>query len=437
MSPKLDLQIDYRTLSELRENPANAKIHPKKQLAQVVRSIRSFGFLSPMLIDATGMILCGHARFAAAKELKLDEVPTVCVDHLTEAQRRAFEIADNKCAEGGSWSEEQLAIEFEALLNQETDFEIIDTGFTIGEVDTIIESQHKPKTPAERPFVPDRVDAVCKPGDLWIMGEHRLFNGDALDPVSYRVLLGRERAAMVFTDPPYNLQIPDVVSGLGKVRHENFAVACGEMSREEFRDFLLAAIRCMVDVTNDGSIHYICMDWRQIELLISAGREVYSELKAICVWDKQSAGMGSLYRNRHELVAVFKVGSAPHTNHVQLGANGRNRTTIWSYPGMAGFGRGRAEKLSWHPTVKNTEMVADAILDCSDPGSIILDPFAGSGTLALAAQRSRRRAALIELDPHYCDVILRRFCDATGIEPYNAWTGEIVKRKPFQEASDV
>lgn len=437
MSPKFPLQIAYRALSELRENPHNTKIHPKKQLAQVCRSIRSFGFLTPMLIDATGMILCGHARFAAANELKLDKVPTVCVDHLTEAQRRAFVIADNKCAEGGSWDEEMLAIEFEALLTLGAEFEIIDTGFTIGEVDTIIEKQHKPSAPTEPPFVPNRVDAVCRPGDLWVMGGHRLFVGDALDASSYRILLESERAEMVFTDPPYNLQIPDVVSGHGKVRHENFAVACGEMSREQFREFLISAMRPMADFTTDGSIHYICMDWRQIELLIGAGREVYSELKAICVWDKQSGGMGSLYRGRHELVAVFKAGTARHTNNVQLGANGRNRTNIWSYPGMSSFGRGRAEKLSWHPTVKNTEMVADAILDCSDPGSIVLDPFAGSGTLAIAAQRTRRRAALIELDPHYCDVILRRFCDATGIEPYNSWTGEIVKRKPFEEASDV
>jgi DNA modification methylase len=437
MSTPINLQIVYHPPFELSENPANTKIHPKKQLAQVCRSIRSFGFLTPILIDATGMILCGHARVAAAKELKLAEVPTVCVDHLTEAQRRAFVIADNKCAEGGIWDEERLALEFEGLLKLESEFEIIDTGFTIGEVDTIIERQHKPTTPTEPPFVPNRVDEVCKPGDLWILGEHRLFVGDALDPASYQILLGRVRAAMVFTDPPYNTQIPGVVSGLGKVRHENFAVACGEMSREEFREFLVSAMRCLADSTTDGSIHYICMDWRQIELLIGAGRDIYSELKAICVWDKQSGGMGTLYRSRHELVAVFKAGTAPHTNHVQLGANGRNRTNVWSYPGMSSFGRGRAEKLSWHPTVKNTEMVADAILDCSDPGSVILDPFAGSGTLAIAAQRTRRRAALIELDPHYCDVILRRFCDATGIEPYNAWTGEVVKRKPLEEPSSV
>ena len=168
-------------------------------------------------------------------------------------------------------------------------------------------------------------------------------------------------------------------------------------------------------------------------MLLEVGRSVYSELKNLCVWDKGRGAMGSLYRSRHELIAVFKTGSQPHTNNVMLGAHGRNRTNIWSYPGMGSFGRGRAEQLAWHPTVKNLQMIADAMLDCSDPGSLILDPFAGSGTCALAAERCNRTAAMIELDPAYCDVILRRFCDATGIEPFNAWTGQIVRRKPRKE----
>lgn len=436
--PSFDnLTIEYRAPNTLRENPDNAIIHPAKQKAKVVRSIRSFGFLTPMLIDSTGMVLCGHLRLAAAIELGLNEIPTVCVDHLTEAQRRAFVIAENKCSEGRLWDEEKLALEFESLLMLESKFEIIDTGFEVGEIDNIIERRHKPVEPKEPNFNPARVDAVCGKGDLWVLGEHRLFCGDALDPLSYDVLLGSEKAAMVFTDPPYNCAIPGMVSGLGKVRHQNFAQASGEMSRREFGAFLSTAMRHMVDASRDGSIHYICMDWRQIDVLLEAGRDPYSELKTICVWDKGVGAMGSLYRSRYELITVFKAGSAPHTNNVQLGVHGRNRTNVWSYPGMNSFGRGRAEKLSWHPTVKNTQMVADAILDCSDPGSLILDPFAGSGTLALAAQRTRRRAAMIELDPHYCDVILRRFCDATGIEPFNAWTGEVVARKPKQVQADV
>ena len=192
----------------------------------------------------------------------------------------------------------------------------------------------------------------------------------------------------------------------------------------------------MREASSDGSLHLLMMDWRQVRQLIEAGEAVYDELKGLAVWDKGSGGMGSLYRSQHELIGVFKAGKGPHINNIQLGKHGRNRSNIWRYAGMSSFGKGRAEKLAWHPTVKPVALVGDAILDCSNPGDLVLDPFAGSGTTAIAAERTRRRAALIELDPQFCDVILRRFCDATGIEPANAWTGEIVARKPLSEGED-
>lgn len=426
------LQIQYQSPKSLTANPDNARTHPQKQVDRLVRSIRSFGFNVPALVDRKGMILCGHGRVLAAIEAGLDEVPTICIDHLSDAQRKAFVLADNKLFEGGGWDEEQLAIEFRSILElgDET-FEIVDTGFEIGEIDHLIGKHNNPsgEEVSEPEFDLSRVEQVCRPGDLWLLGRHLLFCGDALDEDSYRILLGQQQADMIITDAPYNLEIPGTVSGLGKAKHENFIMASGEMSREQFGTFLRTVCQHMIRVSRDGSIHFMFMDWRQIELLLEVGRSVYSELKNLCVWDKGKGGMGGLYRSRHELVAVFKSGSAPHINNVRLGVNGRNRSNVWSYPGMTSFGKGRAEQLAWHPTVKNLQMIADAMLDCSDPGGLILDPFAGSGTCALAAERCNRTAAMIELDPTYCDVTLRRFCDATDIEPVNAWTGQKILRK--------
>lgn len=427
-------EIIYRRTAELRENPDNAKIHPAKQVAKIKRSIKQFGFLSPLIIDQENIVLCGNGRLAAARELGLEAVPTLCAGHLDEARRRALALADNKSADGGRYDEERIAIEIQTILNLEADFEIIDTGFEIGEIDHLLST--KPVAGNEQidepAFDAGRVDSICRPGDLWLLGRHRLFCGSALEPASYQVLLGRERADMVFTDPPYNIRIPGVVSGLGKAKHADFVQASGEMNRAQFASFLKTALGCMKGASANGSLHFVCMDWRQIQLLLEVGDQVYDELKAICVWDKQTGGMGSLYRNQHEFIGVFKAGTASHTNNINLGVHGRNRTNIWSYPGMSGFARGRDELLRLHPTVKNLDLVADAIMDCSDIGSLVLDPFAGSGTTAIAAERTRRRAALIELDPKYCDVILRRFCDATGIEPVNAWTGNLVRCKPMQ-----
>jgi DNA modification methylase len=432
------LAITYQSPGILCDNPRNARQHPEVQIDRLCQSIARFGFLAPVLVDGENLILAGHARVAAARKLRLDEIPTVCADHLSEARQRAFMLADNKIASLATYDEVMLAEEFEYLLEVDEGIEITDTGFAIGEIDALIEARHKPETREDEvSFDPARLEQVCRPGDLWLMGQHRLFCGDALDPISYDMVLGEELADQVFTDPPFNLSIPGVVSGQGKVRHDNFAMASGEMSRQEFASFLGMALGNARRFSRDGSLHFVFMDWRQIEVLLEVGRSVYDELKTICVWNKiGGGGMGGLYRSAHELIAVFKHGKAAHCNNIRLGAHGRNRSNVWSYPGLSIFGRGRAEKLSWHPTVKPLDLVADALLDCSNPGDLVLDPFAGSGTCALAAQRCHRRSALIEFDPRYCDRILRRFCDATGIEPVNAWTGDVVRRlgKPERSA---
>ena len=258
-------------------------------------------------------------------------------------------------------------------------------------------------------------------GDLWILGRHRVLCGSALDRHAFATLFGDERAAMVFTDPPYNVPIDGHASGLGAVHHRPFPMASGEMDSTQFTNFLKQAFDNLAAFTIDGSIHFVCMDWRHIEELTAAGRGVYGELKNLCVWVKDNAGMGSLYRSRHELVFVFKHGRGGHRNNVQLGRFGRNRSNVWTYPGANSFVRSGEGNLSaLHPTVKPVAMIADAILDCSARGDIVLDGFLGSGTTVIAAERTGRRCYGLELDPGYVDTIIRRSQTLTGGSAHHA-----------------
>lgn len=426
------LQIVYRSPQALSAHSRNARRHSARQIGQLKASIRSFGFNVPIIINQAGEILAGHGRVRAAVELDMPEIPTVTVDHMTAMEARAFMLADNRLCELSSWDEIQLADELQELAAADEAFEITDTGFELPRIDVLIEERHKPKADvdtADAPVDPATVEAVAQLGDLWLLGRNRLFVGSALDPLSYRVLLGDERAQMVFTDPPFNKRIKGHVSGLGKVQHGEFVMGSGEMSDVQFEGFLRTAFEQLIAASIDGAIHYHCMDWDGLKILLSAG-EVYSELKNICCWVKTQGGMGSLYRSQHEMVVVFKAGTAPHINNIELGRHGRNRSNVWMMPGMNSFQKGRAEKLAMHPTVKPVALVADAMLDCSTRGGLVLDVFSGSGTTLIAAERTGRVAAAMELDPHYADVTLRRFCDVTGIEPVNAWTGQVVRRRP-------
>jgi DNA modification methylase len=272
----------------------------------------------------------------------------------------------------------------------------------------------------EVPAIDRAVLAVSHPGDRWRIGNHFLLCGDALKRDSYVKLLGAQKAQMVFTDPPYNVPIAGNVSGLGRVKHREFAMASGEMNAHEFATFLATAFKRLADFSINGSIHFVCMDWRHIHELLEAAAKPYSELKNLCVWSKTNAGMGSLYRSQFELIFVLKRGTAPHVNNVELGRFGRNRTNVWNYPGMNTFGKDRGDELAMHPTVKPLALVADAILDCSKRGGIILDAFAGSGTTLIAAERTGRRGYGIEIDPHYADTIIRRFDEVYGLKAIHA-----------------
>ena len=418
------LQIQALRLDALRAHPTNPRTHSKKQIHQIGASIRKFGFINPILIDGENRILAGHGRLAAAKQLGMETVPTVCVEGLTEAQARAYLIADNRLAELADWDVELLASELHYVTELDIEFDLTITGFDTPEIDLPLSPTPEAPPEEDAPLEPDfNAPAVSQPGDLWLLGRHRLLCGDALAPHSYDTLMNGEKAEMVFADPPYNVRINGHVSGLGSARHKEFTMASGEMSEEDFIEFLRTFMRNAAENSIDGSIHYVCMDWRHAFEIVSAGRSVYRELKNICVWAKTNGGMGSFYRSQHEFVFVFKHGTAPHINNFELGQHGRYRSNLWTHPGMNTFRPDREEKLRLHPTVKPTALITDTILDCSNRGSIVLDPFAGSGTTIIAAERTGRRAFAIELDAHYVDVVVRRWQEETGESAIDEATG--------------
>lgn len=394
----------------LRPNPRNARTHPRKQVRQIADSIRRFGFTNPVLIDEAGTILAGHGRVEAARLLGLEQVPCLRFDHMSPADKRAYMLADNKLALNAGWDEDLLADELRSLLAQEIDLDIGITGFSIAEVDRLIDEQapQEPGNPLDD-LEPAHAPARCAPGDLWQLAAHRLVCGDALDPATLDLLMAGETAQMAFTDPPYNVPIEGHVSGLGKVRHREFAQASGEMSAAQFTAFLRRAFERLVENSQDGAIHFICMDWRHMGEMLAAGAGVHAELKNLIVWVKDNGGMGTFYRSRHELVFAFKQGTAPHINSFELGQHGRYRTNVWQYKGVNTLKAGRMEELALHPTVKPVAMIADAIKDVSRRNGIVLDLFGGSGSTLIAAHKTGRRARLVELDPVYCDRIIARW----------------------------
>ena len=410
----LRLKITYRRVEDLQPYAGNARTHSDKQIDQIAASMRTFGFTNPVLIDGTGSIVAGHGRVAAARRLGIDEVPVIELGHLSEAERRAYVIADNRLAELAGWDRDILAIELQALSDMELDFDLEITGFETAEIDLLLdEDEGGNRDPADDVLEPSPAPAITRPGDIWQLGRHKLICGDTLEAATYKEIMADERARAVFTDPPYNVKIDGHVCGSGKVRHREFAMATGEMDKADFTTFLRDALAAMASVSLDGAIHFVCMDWRHMDELSAAGAEVYSELKNLVVWAKTNGGMGTFYRSQHELVFVYKVGTAKHLNTFGLGETGRYRTNVWAYAGVNSFG-GNQKDLVLHPTVKPVALVADAIRDVTRRGDIVLDGFGGSGTTLIAAERTGRMARLIELDPLYCDVICRRFEAQTG-----------------------
>jgi DNA modification methylase len=421
------MQIETLPVDTLRPYAGNARTHSRKQIRQIAKSVERFGFCNPVLIDDQGQIIAGHGRVAAAKLLGIAQVPTVRLSHLGEAEKRAYVLADNRLAEKAGWDREILAIELQALV--ELDFEVELTGFETAEVDLIIQEAHEASGGSGG--IEDKIPAyadgprVTRLEDLWELGAHRLLCADARQPDSYSHLLGTAKAEFVFTDPPYNVPIDGHVCGLGRIRHADFAMGCGEMSEAEFRSFLETVFRQLVANTR-----------RHMREMLAAGHAVYSELKNLCVWNKSNGGMGSFYRSKHELIFVWKAGSAPHINNFELGQYGRSRSNVWDYAGINSPKAGRLAELAMHPPVKPVALVADAIKDCSRRNDLVLDPFAGSGTVLIAAERTGRRARALEIDPRYVDVAVRRWQDFTGKWAILGGTAKTFEEVAEERASD-
>jgi DNA modification methylase len=419
------LHLEYLAISDLKPNPRNARLHSKKQLHQIGASIGEFGFNVPVLIDRANVIIAGHGRVEAARNLGMETVPVLRIEHLTDAQKRAFALADNKIALNADWDPEMLQLDLKELSALDLNFDLEITGFETAQIDLLIDGPSAPAKADPSDTIPERqTEAVSRLGDLWALGEHKLICADACDPASYAELMDGELARVVFTDAPYNVPIVGHVSGLGAVKHREFKMASGEMSPAEFEQFLKAVFANMANVSVDGAFHFICMDWRHMAEVMGAARGIYSGLKNLCVWNKNNGGMGSFYRSKHELVFVYKVGTGPHVNTIELGAHGRYRTNVWDYAGVNTWRAGRDAELEMHPTVKPTALVIDAVKDCSRRGDIVLDAFSGSGTTIIAAQKCRRKARALELDPLYVDVAIRRWQAFTGEAARLVITGE-------------
>jgi DNA modification methylase len=422
MTSQRQLQITTRPTESLVPYGRNARRHMRKQIRQIAKSLEKFGWTNPILIDEHGGIVAGHGRLEAAKLLGMSEVPTICLAGLSDAEKRAYIIADNKIAENAGWDKELLAIEFGALLDE--GFEIELTGFDTIEIDTLLGHDFGDEVD-EAPELPDSdVLPVSRLGDLWMCGDHRILCGDARDTASYETLLAGERAQLVFTDPPYNVPIRGHVSGLGRVVHREFAMASGEMSPGEFtHGFLRPVFRLIAQFSKPGAIGFVCIDWRHLQEMFDASAGVLHKLKNLIVFAKCNAGMGSFYRSQHELILAFQLSEGEIINNFGLGEGGRHRSNLWTYAGVNTFRKGRMEELASHPTVKPLKMVFDAILDCSKPNGVILDPFLGSGTTTAAAARAGRRGRGIELDPLYVDLCVQRLEAETGV-PARIQSGE-------------
>lgn len=420
------ISVEEVPINLIKVNLNNPRRHNRAQRRKLAALMREFKYVSPVVLDEGDILIAGHLRLEAARENGMATIPAIRITHLSDAQKRALNIADNRIAEDGGWDKQALQSQIQAICGLDPDFDLSLTGLEIGELDLLIHSDSHASDEVELETAMRSRAQVSKLNDTWRLGDHRVFCGDSTLSTSYPQLMSGKKAEAMFGDFPYNVRINGHAVGKGKTQHPEFPMASGEMSEEQFLKFLRVVIDALIENTTDGSIHFICMDWAHIYLLLQAGYASYSELKNICIWNKDRAGMGSLYRSQYEMIIVFKNGKGRHQNNILLGKYGRDRSNVWCYPSISNFGRAGEEGnlAALHPTVKPLAMVADALLDCSSRGDIVLDPFLGSGTTLIAAERTGRICYGMELDPLYVDVAIRRWQAHTGEHAVHLGTGK-------------
>ena len=407
--------------------PPSRKLRQRspRQLKRLARSIEDFGFLVPVLVDEDLSIVAGDGRVEAAKLLALPVIPIIRIDHLTKAQQRLFAIADNVTPQGVDWVPGALTLELKELKLIEPELDLTSSGLSIVQIDTMFGRARTQELADADDVLPPLVpEPVSRVGDRWRLGRHVLGCGDARGAAFLTGLLEGRQARLLLGDAPWNLKIEGVVSGKGKTKHLDFVMAAGEMSRAEFVRFLTEAITAAQASLVDGALVYLFMDWRNLDALAEAAAECGLVQKNLLVWCKDNAGLGLLYRSQHELIALYKYGGAPHTNNMRMGEDGRNRSNLLFYPGANSFGKGRSEALKSHPTSKPVSLLADILLDVTAPGEIVIDPFGGSGSTLIAAERMDRVCVMIELHPPYVDGIIRRYEKLCGTGATHFDTGK-------------
>jgi DNA modification methylase len=421
------LAVEYLPVSSLQPDTKNARLHSDKQVRQIAKSIEAFGFNVPVLIDARLQVMAGHGRLKACERLGIAEVPVIRLEHLSKHQRRAFMMADNRLTENSEWDNRLLGEQLKILSEAELDFSLEVTGFEIEEINVMIEDLSPASEGADEP-----ADAVPEPssvqvsriGDIWQLGKHRVLCGDTLSHDSYKSVMGDSLANMIFTDPLTNVPIGGNGSGKRKTCQRDLLMASGDMGEAEITHFLSEVFARLATYSLPASLHYICIDWRHMKELLAAGPAAYSELKDVCVWVKNKAVVGSLYRSQHELVFVFKHGESPHHHNLKFRRFGRSRSNLWHYPTAKSFSQlPNGDTLALEPPVKPVAMVADAIRDCSARGDLVLDPFLGSGTTLIAAERTGRICRGLELDPRKVDIAVRRWQAFTADFAYRVADG--------------
>lgn len=426
MTRDLRLKIEHVPPGAIRRGNRALRRHDEAAIGRLMRSVERFGMVAPLIVDAELALIDGHGLLEAAQRLGFEDVPVVRLAHLSEADRRVLSMTLNKLAEDAQWDEDALRIEFETILELDPEIDLTLSGFELPQIDTIMFGADADDAADPDDALPDEdgQHVVSRAGDLWRIGDHRLICGDARDGAVMARLLDGETARVVITDPPWNVPITGHVGNSGATQHAEFAMASGEMSDEEFARFLAEVMAPMAEALCPSGLMFVFIDWRSAGLVLETGRALDLSLENLIVWNKTNAGMGSLYRSKHELVPLFKKPGGPHVNNVQLGSNGRYRTNVWDYAGSNTFGADRMERLRAHPTTKPSRMLSDALLDVTERGDVVLDSFCGSGSILIAAERVDRRARAIEIDPVYVDRALRRFEARFGVEAVLAETGQ-------------
>jgi DNA modification methylase len=422
--PSNSLSIELLEIASLRSALKNVRRHSRKQVPKLQKSLNHFGQPRPILVTPDHEIIDGHLVCEALKANGATTVRAIVVRGLSPIEIRALRLMLHRSAEDAVWDLDAVRIELQAILDAGLDLDL--TGFETPELDQILQADIPRANVGEDGGDIPRAgaSAISRPGDIWQCGRHRIGCGNARDQrFVARVREGR-LVNVSFIDPPYNLPIAGFVSGKGRHQHREFLQGSGEMSSDDFFALLRDSLEVLRTASTADAVVFGCIDWRHVVELVVAGRVCGMALYNLCVWVKNNPGMGGIYRNQHELVAVFRAGTGQPVNNVELGKYGRNRSNVWSYPGMASFGAGRDELLASHPTVKPIALISDVLRDVTKRGDVVLDTFLGSGSTLMAAQETGRICFGVELDPLYVDAAIRRWQRATGLDAVHAESGQ-------------